>query len=52
MPDPIAIAINRMLNHIHTLDKQIESMQEALNNAGIQCQNPPNNNLDGCKIKD
>ena len=52
MPDPIAIAINRMLNHIHTLDKQIESMQEALNKAGIQCQNPPNNNLEGCKIKD
>jgi serine O-acetyltransferase len=35
MPDPVAYAINPMLDHIHSLDNQIKTMQKALNDAGI-----------------
>ncbi|MFZ9609850.1 MAG: serine O-acetyltransferase [Methylococcales bacterium] len=52
MPDPVAYAINSMLEHIHSLDKQIESMQKALNVAGINCTETPISNLDGCEIAD
>ncbi|MDP2902456.1 MAG: serine O-acetyltransferase [Methylovulum sp.] len=52
MPDPIAYAINRMLDHINTLDKQIETMQKAINDAGIKCQETPICTLDGCEIGD
>ncbi|HSN22775.1 MAG TPA: serine O-acetyltransferase, partial [Methylomicrobium sp.] len=52
MPDPVANAINRMLDHIHALDKQIENMKEALNSAGINYPEPPMPKLDGCEIED
>jgi serine O-acetyltransferase len=52
MPDPVAYAINRMLDHIHLLDKQIEIMQKALNDAGINCKETPISTLDGCEIAD
>ncbi|PKM09992.1 MAG: serine O-acetyltransferase [Gammaproteobacteria bacterium HGW-Gammaproteobacteria-10] len=37
MPDPVARAINHMLDHIHVLDEQIEAMKTALAEAGIKC---------------
>lgn len=52
MPDPVANAINRMLDHIHLLDKQIELMNHALNEAGINCTETPISTLDGCEIAD
>ncbi len=52
MPDPVAFAINRMLDHINALDKQIETMQQALNAAGILCQETRLTNLDDCQIQD
>lgn len=52
MPDPIAYAINRMLDHINALDKQVETMQKALNEAGIICLETPLCALDGCQIND
>ncbi|MGR8997513.1 MAG: serine O-acetyltransferase [Gammaproteobacteria bacterium] len=52
MPDPVAYAINRMLDHISSLDKQIETMQKALNDAGITCIETPISTLDGCEIAD
>jgi serine O-acetyltransferase len=52
MPDPVAYAINRMLDHIHSLDKQIEIMQKALNDSGINCKETPISTLDGCEIAD
>ena len=52
MPDPIANAINRMLDHIHLLDKQINIMQKALNEAGINCTETLMSTLDGCEITD
>ena len=52
MPDPVAYAINRMLDHIHLLDKEIEIMQKALNEAGINYMETPISALDGCEIAD
>jgi len=36
-PDPVAYAINHMLDHIQLLDKQIKDMKQAMNGAGIKC---------------
>ncbi len=52
MPDPVAYAINHMLDHIQTLDKQIEDMQIALNSAGIVCEKVPMPPLEDCQIAD
>jgi serine O-acetyltransferase len=52
MPDPIANAINRMLDHIHVLDEQIEGMKKALNDAGIAYSQSPVPELEGCEIED
>lgn len=52
MPDPVAYAINHMLDHIHSLDEQIEAMQKAINEAGINCAKTPMCSLEGCQIAD
>lgn len=52
MPDPVARAINRMLDHIGALDKQIKTMQKAISDAGIVCKETPLCTLDGCEIED
>ncbi|WP_031437995.1 serine O-acetyltransferase [Methylobacter tundripaludum] len=52
VPDPIAYAINHMLDHIHDMDKQIETLQKALNDAGIKYTESPISTLDGCEIED
>jgi len=53
MPDPIANAINLMLDHIHTMDTQLDRMRQALNDAGIPCPtDTAANPLDNCQIKD
>jgi serine O-acetyltransferase len=52
MPDPVAYAINHMLDHIHSLDQQIETMQKALNDAGINCAKTPMCSLEDCQIAD
>ncbi|MFI3188800.1 serine O-acetyltransferase [Crenothrix sp. D3] len=52
MPDPIAHAINRMLDHIQVLDTQIATLQIALNKAGINCTETPISTLNGCEIDD
>ncbi len=52
MSDPVANAINRMLDHIHVLDQQIEGMKQVMNNAGIEYKEKPIPGLDGCEIND
>ena len=52
MPDPVAYAINHMLDHIHSLDEQIAAMQKAINEAGIQCAKTPLCPLEDCQIAD
>jgi serine O-acetyltransferase len=50
MPDPIAHAINHMLDHIHQMDKQVESLKFALKAAGIECKTQVISELDNCEI--
>lgn len=50
--DPIANAINQMLDHIQQLDQQLVIMRQTLNQAGIECQEQPISQLDDCQIKD
>ncbi len=52
MPDPVAYAINHMLDHIHSLDEQIAAMQKAINDAGINCAKTPMCSLEDCEIAD
>ena len=52
MPDPVAFAINSMLNHIQALDTQIEMMQKSLNENGIYCKETTLLPLEGCEIAD
>ncbi|MDT4332681.1 serine O-acetyltransferase [Methylomonas sp. MED-D] len=52
MPDPIANAINLMLDHIHQLDKQVEEMRERLRASGVECREQAASNLQACEIKD
>ncbi len=53
MPDPVAYAINHMLDHIQALDTQIETMQKAINEAGIKCaQMQQLDSLEDCQIAD
>jgi serine O-acetyltransferase len=37
MPDPVANAINHMLDHIHLLDQHVECMRKVLQDAGLAC---------------
>lgn len=50
--DPIANAINLMLDHIQVMDKQLETMRQKLTQAGIECSEPVITQLDDCQIKD
>lgn len=52
MPDPIAVAINHMLGHIQQLDKQLETIKQALNEQGIMCKAQVIPRLDDCEIDD
>ncbi len=52
MPDPVAHAINHMLDHIHLMDKQIDSMKTALREAGIDYKEQEMPGLDECEIKE
>lgn len=51
MPDPVAYAINHMLEHIQALDRQIEKLRMALREAGItlpEVELPP---LEACELR-
>ncbi len=52
MPDPVAHAINHMLDHIHLMDKQLASMKKLLNQAGIECTEKELPKLNDCQIKE
>ncbi len=52
MPDPVAHAINHMLDHIHSMDKQLDSMKKVLNASGIKCEEQALPSLDDCEIKE
>jgi serine O-acetyltransferase len=52
MPDPIAYAINRILEHLQALDRQVEELRTALRATGItlpEIELPP---LEACELRD
>jgi serine O-acetyltransferase len=49
-PDPVANAINRMLDHIHHMDQRMEAMSEALEAHGIMRHFEHNGDLDSVTI--
>jgi serine O-acetyltransferase len=52
IPDPVSNAINKMLDHIHLLDGQIEGMKKVLNKAGIEYKEEPIPELEVHEIDD
>ncbi|MDQ7091834.1 MAG: serine O-acetyltransferase [Methylococcales bacterium] len=50
MPDPVVEAINKMLDHIHQTDKQMQCMRQALKEAGIECNEQKIIPLEGFEI--
>jgi len=50
MPDPVAHAINHMLDHIHLIDKEFDCLKKSLNAAGIKCNHRVIPELDDCGI--
>jgi len=49
-PDPVANAINRMLDHIHIMDRRMEAMSRALEEHGITRHFEHLDDLEGCGI--
>lgn len=52
MPDPVANAIHRMLDHIHTLDQHVECMRKTLKDAGLACPEESMPELDVTDLQD
>ena len=50
MPDPVAHAINHMLDHIQGLDEQIEALKRALKQQGIDVSEKPLPELKHCEL--
>ncbi len=51
MTDPVADAINHMLDHIHLMDRQIEELTRVLKERGIECQEITIPKLDDYEIE-
>ena len=51
MPDPVATAINCMLDHLHAMDQRMESMCEAMKAMGVEQGTSELPELDSCKIE-
>jgi serine O-acetyltransferase len=49
-PDPVAQAINCMLDHMHVMDKKMQSMCEALKSMGVEEVDGIMPDLDSCEI--
>jgi serine O-acetyltransferase len=49
-PDPVAQAINCMLDHMHVIDKRMQSMCEAMKRMGVTETEETLPNLDSCEI--
>lgn len=48
--DPVANAVNRMLDHIHTMDRRMEAMSRALEEQGITRHFEHLDDLEGCVL--
>ena len=52
MPDPLAHAINCMLDHIHAMDEKMKAMCEALNRLGAELDAEALPSLEACEIEE
>ena len=52
MPDPVAQAIDCMLDHVHATDQRLEAMCAALKKAGVEVQTPEMPELDMQRFKE
>lgn len=50
LPDPVADAINRMLDHIHAMDREMEVMRDAINRLGGRVEALALPDLEPCQI--
>ncbi|MBM4201719.1 MAG: serine O-acetyltransferase [Gammaproteobacteria bacterium] len=50
MPDPVAHAINHMLDHIQKLDEQVEALRRCVMHHGIPMDEPPLPELEPCQL--
>ncbi len=50
MPDPVAHAVNGMLDHIHAMDERLELMCQKLKELGAEVSDEPLPELDSCEI--
>ncbi len=51
MPDPVAHAINTMLDHIHAMDDRINEMCKEIKELGGKVDSDPLPELESCEIK-
>lgn len=51
MPDPVAHAINQILDHMQAQDEQIEALKKILQQQGIEIAEPPLPELEGCGLE-
>ena len=51
MPDPVAVAINRMLDHVHVMDEKLEVMCDSLKKLGMEIGDVKLPDLGPCEIK-
>jgi serine O-acetyltransferase len=50
-PDPVAHAINSMLDHIHLMDKRLDEMCRSLKNMGVELEELELPDLAGCELE-
>lgn len=50
MPDPVANAINRLLDHVHVMDSQMENMCQAIKHLGMELPDYKLPDLGPCEI--
>jgi serine O-acetyltransferase len=51
MPDPVATAVNGILDHIHAMDKRMEEMCKGLKDLGAEVGDLNLPGLDSCELK-
>ena len=51
MPDPVATAVNGILDHIHAMDERLEDMCKGLKDLGAEVSDLDLPNIDSCSIK-
>ncbi|MEN8205694.1 MAG: serine O-acetyltransferase [Pseudomonadota bacterium] len=51
MPDPVATAVNGILDHIHAMDERLEDMCKGLKDLGAEIGDLELPNIDSCSIK-